>query len=90
MIGSKLFRILRSSLVRLTGEEVRLSPSQAFKYGIGIELCYGFQIGLMRRSINVIERKRSKYKLIHIIEAKSYIPFGPNRLKEIDEYYDFW
>jgi hypothetical protein len=71
-------------------EEIRLSPSQACKYGIGMNLYYGFRIGMMRGSINVIEQKRSKYKLLYNIEIRHYIPFGPDRLKEIDKYYECW
>lgn len=76
--------------MRVMGEEIRLSPSQAFKYGIGINLYYGFRIGMMRGSIMVIERKRSKYRLINRITVSGYVPFGPDRLIQIKEYYDSW
>lgn len=71
-------------------EEVVLSPSQAFEYGIGMNVYYGFRIGMMRGSINVIEQKRSKYKLINTVDVPHYMTINRDRLKEIDKYYECW
>ena len=71
---------------RLLPENVK-SPSKIFA-NLGKQVAIGFKIGLMRGSIMVIEKSRSKYKLVNRIIIPDYLPFGPDRLKEIKEYYE--
>lgn len=65
------------------------SPSKLFA-NLGEQLVVGFKVGLMKGSCMHVTYARSKYKLINKIDIPHYLPFGPDKLKEIDKYYDFW
>lgn len=63
------------------------SPSKLFA-NFCEQLVVGFKVGIMKGSLMYITYARSKYKLINKIDIPHYLPFGPDRLKEIEEWYE--
>ena len=78
---------LRRCLIRRLLPENVKSKSKIFS-NFGNQVAIVFKIGLMKGSTINIEQKLDKYKLINSITINDYLIFGPDRLKEIKEYYN--